>query len=158
MSTKTNNPTMQLTGNIIVLKVNNILQGWPTYIINFTPQDMSLILHLKNPSKSVTMDSDDEDRDAAAPPSEYTKLTTNIKARVFVPKPCYNSSNLPNESAKESESSDNMDEESSDVEKTPPTAINTIPVNLCSVPKETIPMKHKAFNDANWPPHQPCTF
>ncbi|KAI6043893.1 hypothetical protein EDC04DRAFT_2890315 [Pisolithus marmoratus] len=145
---------MQLIENIIVLKVNNILQGWPTYVINFIPQDMNphkLILHLKNPLKSVTVDSDDEDRDPAAPPSEYMKLTTNIKARVFVPKPHYSSSNLLNESADKSESSDNVDE-SSDDEKTPLTVVNMIPVNLSSVPKDTIPMKHKAFHDVNWPP------
>ncbi|KAI6004331.1 hypothetical protein EDC04DRAFT_2611659 [Pisolithus marmoratus] len=152
MSTKSNNPTVQLIENIIVLEVNNILQGWPAYIINFTPQDTSphikLILHLKNPLKSVTMDSDDEDRDPTAPLSEYNtaKLTTNIEVRVFVPKPCYNGSNLLNESAKESESSDNADEESSDDEKTTPTVINAILVNLSSVPKDTIPMKHKAFD------------
>ncbi|KAI6043578.1 hypothetical protein EDC04DRAFT_2890727 [Pisolithus marmoratus] len=105
------------------------------------------------------MDSDDEDRDPAAPPSEYNtaKLTTNIEVRVFVPKPCYNSSNLLNESADKSESSDNMDE-SSDDEKTPLTIINAIPVNLSGVPKDTIPMKCKAFHDANWPPCQPHTF
>ncbi|KAI6046197.1 hypothetical protein EDC04DRAFT_2598383 [Pisolithus marmoratus] len=155
MSTKTNNPTVQLIENVIVLEVDNILQGWPAYIINFTPQDTNphkLILHLKNPSKSVTMDSDDEDRDPTAPPSEYNtaKLTTNIKARVFVPKPRYNGSNPLNESADESESSDD--------EKTPLTVVNAILVNLSSVPKDTIPMKCKAFHDANWPPRQPRTF
>ncbi|KAI6014630.1 hypothetical protein EDC04DRAFT_2608982 [Pisolithus marmoratus] len=154
MSTKSNNPTVQLIENVIVLEVSNILQGWPTYIINFTPQDTSphkLILHLKNPSKSVTMDLDDEDRDPAAPLSEYNtvKLTTNIEVRVFVPKPCYNGSNLLNESAKESESSDD--------EKTTPTIVNAILVNLSGIPKDTIPMKHKAFN-VNWPLCQPHAF
>ncbi|KAI6001214.1 hypothetical protein EDD15DRAFT_2192876 [Pisolithus albus] len=162
MSTETNNPTVQLIENVIVLEVDNILQGWPAYVINFTPQDTNphkLILHLKNPSKSVTVDSDDEDRDPAAPLSEYNtaKLTTNIEARVFVPKPRYNGSNLLNESAEESESSDDADEESSDDEKTPPTVVNAIPVNLSGVPKDTIPMKRKAF-DVNWPPRRPRAF
>ncbi|KAI6008028.1 hypothetical protein EDC04DRAFT_2907332 [Pisolithus marmoratus] len=124
--------------------------------LNHCPTE--IILHLKNPLKSVTVDLDDEGRDPAAPQSEYTKLMTNIEARVLAPSHgSYNGSNLPNESAKESESSDNMDKESSDDKKTLPTAINMILVNFCSVPKDTIPMKHKAF-DVNWPPHWPHAF
>ncbi|KAI6041434.1 hypothetical protein EDC04DRAFT_2893188 [Pisolithus marmoratus] len=88
---------------------------------------------------------------------DTAKLTTNIEARVFVPKPRYNGSNPLNESADESESSDDADE-SSDDEKTPLTVINTILVNLSGVPKDTIPMKHKAFHDANWPPCRPRAF
>ena len=34
-------PTMaeaHIYGNILTLKVNNILKGWPTYVIKFTPE------------------------------------------------------------------------------------------------------------------------
>ncbi|KIK15071.1 hypothetical protein PISMIDRAFT_16792 [Pisolithus microcarpus 441] len=161
MSNETNNTTVKLLENVIIFEVDNILQGWPTYVINFTPQDTSphkIILHLKNPSKCVTMDSDDEDRDPGAPPSEYRKLTTNIDARVFVPKPRYNGSKPlienTDENAKDAESSDDAKETSSDDEKTP---VNTIPVNLCGIPKDTIPTKRKTF-DPNWPPRRPRAF
>ncbi|KAI5999727.1 hypothetical protein EDC04DRAFT_2612164 [Pisolithus marmoratus] len=130
--------------------------------LNHCPTE--IILHLKNPLKSVTVGLDDEDRDPAAPLSEYNtaKLMTNIEVRVLAPShdrsyaawllnliliSSYSGSNLPNESAKES----------SDDKKTLPTAINVILVNFSSVPKDTIPMKHKAF-DVNQPPHSPHAF
>ena len=32
------NTTIKQLENVIVLEVNNILQGWPAYVINFTPE------------------------------------------------------------------------------------------------------------------------
>ncbi|KAI5998486.1 hypothetical protein F5J12DRAFT_895408 [Pisolithus orientalis] len=56
--------TVKIIKNIIILEVENLLQGWPAYVINFTPENPGphkLILHLKNPKKYVKIDSDDED-------------------------------------------------------------------------------------------------
>ncbi|KAI6156973.1 hypothetical protein BKA82DRAFT_25884 [Pisolithus tinctorius] len=157
MSNPSNNATVKVLENVIVLEVENILEGWPAYVINFTPEDTSphkIILHLKNPSKSVTIDSDDGNSDPEGPPNEYTKLTTNRKACIMVPKPRNNPA--PYESPEES--SDDGDEISSDDEEVPPTTINAIPVHLCGVPKDTIPMKRKNKFDPNWPPRRPRAF
>lgn len=32
------NTTIKQLENVIVLEVDNILQGWPSYLINFTPE------------------------------------------------------------------------------------------------------------------------
>ncbi|KAI6021979.1 hypothetical protein EDC04DRAFT_2901084 [Pisolithus marmoratus] len=55
---------VKLIENVIILEVENLLQDWPMYVINFTAENtgpQKLILHLKNASKYVRIDSDDED-------------------------------------------------------------------------------------------------
>ncbi|KAI5986012.1 hypothetical protein EDC04DRAFT_2913530 [Pisolithus marmoratus] len=55
---------VKLIENVIILEVENLLQDWPVYVINFTVENtgpQKLILHLKNTSKYVRIDSDDED-------------------------------------------------------------------------------------------------
>ncbi|KAG1745042.1 uncharacterized protein EDB91DRAFT_1080556 [Suillus paluster] len=51
--------------NVVVMEVDNLLAGWPTYTINFTPEHpgpLKLILHLKDASKfRSTKDDDSED-------------------------------------------------------------------------------------------------
>ncbi|KAI5981389.1 hypothetical protein F5J12DRAFT_788653 [Pisolithus orientalis] len=95
MSTEAHHTAITILENIIVLEVDNILQGWPVYVINFTPEDTcphKIILHLKNPSKyeHVTVDSDDDDSKSGACAREYIflikagTLTTNSDAQVMV--------------------------------------------------------------------------
>ncbi|KAI5985184.1 hypothetical protein EDD15DRAFT_2200789 [Pisolithus albus] len=111
MSDETHNTTVKMLEN---LEVDNILQVWPAYVITFTPEDTrphKIILHLKNPSKYVTVESDDEDNDTGAQASEYRKLITNSDGRVMVTVQDNNGPSLQYESE---ETSDDGDDETSE--------------------------------------------
>jgi len=89
----TMNTTMKVIENVIVLEVENILKGWPTYIIKFTPESMcphiristhiathhlmlalqKIILHLQKPSNCITVGLEDDDSKFVSHPSEYGK-------------------------------------------------------------------------------------
>ncbi|KAI6002450.1 hypothetical protein F5J12DRAFT_894215 [Pisolithus orientalis] len=76
--------TVKIIENVIILKVKNLLQGWPAYVINFTPENPGphkLILHLKNPKKYVKVDSDNEDEAMIV---EYCTLTSNSDVKIMV--------------------------------------------------------------------------
>ncbi|KAI6038170.1 hypothetical protein EDC04DRAFT_2896781 [Pisolithus marmoratus] len=153
-----NETTVKIIENVIVLEVNNLLEGWPAYVINFTPEDTGphkIILHLRNPSKYVTLDTDDEDEDPGAPPSEYKRLTTISDARIMVPTPRRDGPSQPYESPEES--SDDGDDESSSGEQTPSVTVDAIPVNLNGIPHDIVPKKRKFFDEA-WPPRRPRAF
>ncbi|KAI6109373.1 hypothetical protein EDD16DRAFT_1614316 [Pisolithus croceorrhizus] len=151
-------PAVKLIENVIILKVDNIMQDWPTYVINFTAENTSpqkMILHLKNATKSVRIDSDDEDEVTV---SEYRALTEDCDARILVTAvQCdetlrYGSLQDTSDDDKEVSSSD---EETHD--EILPTITHTVPVFLHGTPKEPTPLKHKTF-DENWPPRRPRTF
>ncbi|KAI6094429.1 hypothetical protein F5141DRAFT_1223958 [Pisolithus sp. B1] len=150
-----NETTIKIIENIIVLKVNNLLQGWPVYVINFMPENTGphkIILHLRDPSKYVTVDTDDEDKDPGAHPR---MLTASSDARIMVPTPCHDGPSQPYESPEES--SDDGDNELSSGKQTPSVTVNVIPVNLHGIPHDIVPKKCKFFDEA-WPPHCPQAF
>ncbi|KIK19251.1 hypothetical protein PISMIDRAFT_13772 [Pisolithus microcarpus 441] len=173
MSDKTHNTTIKMLENVIILEVDNILQGWPAYVITFTPEDThphKIILHLKNPSKYVTVESDDEDDDTGARVSEHKKLITNSDGRVMVTVQDNDGPSLQYESEETSDdgddetSQDGDDETSQDGEdktsvgdKTLSTTVHAIPVALAGIPKDTVRVKRKAFDPA-WPPRRPRAF
>ncbi|KAI6112795.1 hypothetical protein F5141DRAFT_1214106 [Pisolithus sp. B1] len=142
-------PAVKLIENVIILKVDNIMQDWPTYVINFMAENtgpQKMILHLKNTTKSVRIDSDDEDE---ATVSEYRALTEDRDARILVT------------AVHLQDSSDDDEEVSSSDEETHdeilPTITHAVPVFLHGTPKEPTPLKRKTF-DENWPPHHPRAF
>ncbi|KIK78131.1 hypothetical protein PAXRUDRAFT_17052 [Paxillus rubicundulus Ve08.2h10] len=62
MSTEHN---LQVRKNVLILTVDNLLSGWPTYLIDFTPEQLGpikILLCLMKSSKYV-WDEDDEDSD-----------------------------------------------------------------------------------------------
>jgi len=87
------NTTIKVIENVIVLEVENILKGWPTYVINFTPEStrphvristhiathhlmlvlQKIILHLQKPSNCITLGPEDDDSEFISCPSEYGK-------------------------------------------------------------------------------------
>ncbi|KAF8834912.1 hypothetical protein BDN67DRAFT_1016027 [Paxillus ammoniavirescens] len=80
---------IQLCNNVLILTVNNMLSGWPTYVIDFTVENlgpMKLLLHLKDPSKYV-LNEDEEDQDSSKTPDasiqkkrDNTMLSVDISA------------------------------------------------------------------------------
>ncbi|KAG2367259.1 hypothetical protein BDR07DRAFT_1479138 [Suillus spraguei] len=63
--------------NIIVMDIENILTGWPTYEINFTPENLGplkLIIRLKDPVKMVHIEeSSDSEADLLIPGNHKRK-------------------------------------------------------------------------------------
>ncbi|KAG2357070.1 hypothetical protein BDR07DRAFT_1491117 [Suillus spraguei] len=71
--------------NIIVMDIENILTGWPTYEINFTPENpgpLKFIIRLKDPVKMVHIEeSSDSEADLLIPGNHKRKkfATNTIK-------------------------------------------------------------------------------
>ncbi|KAG2038105.1 hypothetical protein BDR03DRAFT_1010045 [Suillus americanus] len=65
--------------NIIVMDVKNLLTGWPTYEINFTPENpgpLKLIIRLKDPAKMVHIkESSDSEAELLLPGNHKRKRT-----------------------------------------------------------------------------------
>ncbi|KAG1728840.1 uncharacterized protein EDB91DRAFT_1085929 [Suillus paluster] len=56
------NRTSFFHDNVVVMEINNLLAGWPTYTINFTPEHpgpLKLILCLKDASNFCSTEDDD---------------------------------------------------------------------------------------------------
>ncbi|KAI6153028.1 hypothetical protein BKA82DRAFT_10044 [Pisolithus tinctorius] len=153
--------TVKFIENVIILEVENLLQGWPAYVINFTPENPGLhklILHLKNLKKYVKVDSDDEDEATIA---EYHRLiigmlTSNSDMKIMV------TAIQPEEALQSGSPEDTSDKETSnDKEMTCNmmllTTMLTVPIQLHGTLNQFPPVKHKTFNE-NWPPCCPCTF
>ncbi|KAI5990587.1 hypothetical protein EDC04DRAFT_2911896 [Pisolithus marmoratus] len=140
--------TVKLVENVIILEVENLLQDWPMYVINFMAENtgpQKLILHLKNASKYVRIDSDNEDKTVV---SEHCALTTNSDARIMV------TTVHPGETSDEEEMPSSNEEAH---HKVLLTTTHAVPVSHHGTPKEPAPLKCKTF-DENWPPHHPRTF
>ncbi|KAI6094451.1 hypothetical protein EV401DRAFT_2050035 [Pisolithus croceorrhizus] len=151
-------PAVKLIENVIILEVDNIMQDWPAYVINFTAKNtgpQKMILHLKNATKSVRIDSDDEDK---ATLSEYRALTEDCDARILVTA-VQRDKTLRYGSLQDT--SDDDEEVSSSDEETHdeilPMITHAVPVFLHGTPKEPTPLKRKTF-DENWPPRRPRAF
>ncbi|KAF9224439.1 hypothetical protein BS17DRAFT_816644 [Gyrodon lividus] len=60
-------PTIiEASNNTIVLEVSNLLTGWPSYVIDYTPTQpgpIKMILRLKDTSLYVWVDEEDTDTD-----------------------------------------------------------------------------------------------
>ncbi|KAI6137349.1 hypothetical protein F5141DRAFT_1060187 [Pisolithus sp. B1] len=151
-------PAVKLIENVIILEVDNIMQDWPAYVINFTAENTGP----QNVTKSIRIDSDDEDE---ATVSEYhmslhtySALTEDRDARILVTAVQrdktlrYGSLQDTSDDDKEVSSSD---EETHD--EILPTITHVVPVFLHGTPKEPTPLKCKTF-DKNWPPRCPCAF
>ncbi|KIK17841.1 hypothetical protein PISMIDRAFT_14806 [Pisolithus microcarpus 441] len=143
--------TVKLVENVIVLEVDNIMQDWPAYVINFTAENTGP----QNASKSIRIDSDDEDE---ATVSEYRALTEDHDARILVTAVQrdetlrYESLDGTSDDGEEAAASD---EESHD--ENLPATTHAVPVFLHGTPKEPAPLKRKTF-DENWPPRRPRAF
>ncbi|KAI5980989.1 hypothetical protein EDC04DRAFT_2617743 [Pisolithus marmoratus] len=153
---------VKLIKNVIILEVENLLQDWPAYVINFMAENtgpQKLILHLKNASKYLRIDSDDEDETVV---SEHRRCI-NYKQR------CKNygdrcqcmglmlagaDETLRYDSPGETSDEEEMPSSDEDVPKVLPTTAHAVPVSLHGTPKEPAPLKRKAF-DENWPPRRP---
>ncbi|KAG0705117.1 hypothetical protein DFH29DRAFT_997159 [Suillus ampliporus] len=64
--------------NTIVIEIDNLLIGWPTYTINFTPEHpgpVKLILHLKDASKLRWVEDEDSEDEAEEPKSHSPPVT-----------------------------------------------------------------------------------
>ncbi|KAI6037988.1 hypothetical protein EDC04DRAFT_2604400 [Pisolithus marmoratus] len=142
---------VKLIENIIILEVENLLQDWPMYVINFMAENtgpQKLILHLKNVSKYVRIDSDDEDETVV---SEH-----HSNARIMVTAVKHDET-LQYDSPGETLDEEEMPSSNKDVPKVLPTTVHAVPISLHGTPKEPAPLKHKAF-DENWPPRRPRAF
>ncbi|KAF9226098.1 hypothetical protein BS17DRAFT_867663 [Gyrodon lividus] len=72
--------------NILILNVNNILSGWPMYVIDFTvenPGPMKLLLHLKDASKYVQNKEEDQDS-VKTPDASVQKKRDNVMVSVDI--------------------------------------------------------------------------
>ncbi|KIK44432.1 hypothetical protein CY34DRAFT_11104 [Suillus luteus UH-Slu-Lm8-n1] len=73
--------------NVIVMEIENLLTGWPTYEIEFTPENpgpLKLIICLKDPVKMMDIeDSTDSEADLLIPGNHKRKKTssTNHKSK-----------------------------------------------------------------------------
>ncbi|KAI6021194.1 hypothetical protein EDC04DRAFT_2901383 [Pisolithus marmoratus] len=155
--------TIKLIENIIILEVENLLQDWPAYVINFMAENtgpQKLILHLKNASKYVRIDSDDEDETVVSEHHRYhitySALTTNSDARIMVTAVKHDET-LQYDSPGETSDKEEMPSSDEDVPKVLPTTMHAVPISLHGTPKEPAPLKRKAF-DKNWPPRCPHAF
>ncbi|KAI6000690.1 hypothetical protein EDD15DRAFT_2193239 [Pisolithus albus] len=144
-------PTVKLVENVIVLEVDNIMQDWPAYVINFTAENSGP----QDATKCVRIDSDDEEEVTA---SEYRALTEDRDARILVTA-VQRDETLRYESLEDTsddgEETASLDEESHD--ENVATATHAVPVFLHGTPKEPAPLKCKTF-DENWPPRRPRAF
>ncbi|KAG2348742.1 hypothetical protein BDR05DRAFT_995146 [Suillus weaverae] len=68
--------------NVVVLEIENLLSGWPTYILDFTPEHpgpLKLILRLKDASEFRIVEDGDGDNEAEGTPghvkSELSPVT-----------------------------------------------------------------------------------
>ncbi|KAL4062419.1 hypothetical protein V8B97DRAFT_1920961 [Scleroderma yunnanense] len=97
-------------------------------------EDMKTILHLKNPTRYIVVEPDDDSDDNEDPGThldEYRTLINNSDASIMVSAiPCHNRS-LQYKSAE-----DLSDDKTSSGEKTPLINIKAIPVSLASIPEE----------------------
>ncbi|KAI5997747.1 hypothetical protein EDC04DRAFT_2893441 [Pisolithus marmoratus] len=129
-------PTVYLCENTILLEVDNILQDWPAYVINFTPENLGpvkLVLHFKKPSRYMEIDPNDDDPEIT---NKYRTMTMNKDAKIAVTMTPQSKSNMP-----------------------PAVVTDAIPVELHGFPKQSasVPVKRKRFDsqDAQWPPPRP---
>ncbi|KIK80267.1 hypothetical protein PAXRUDRAFT_15883 [Paxillus rubicundulus Ve08.2h10] len=132
---------LQVCKNILILTVDNLLSGWPTYLIDFTPEQlgpMKILLHLKKPSKYV-WDSDDKDFDKTLDPAIHMKRK-NVAISVDISLAL------------------KQDEAYRIIRKD----VEAIPVNLDGIPLGLKLKKRDKFiedlpGDTPWPPIWPCS-
>ncbi|KAF8834604.1 hypothetical protein BDN67DRAFT_985197 [Paxillus ammoniavirescens] len=142
MSTHTK-PNIQVHENVLILTVDNLLTSWPTYIIDFTPEQpgpmvrsiciFKLLLHLNDTHKYVD-DSDSEDSSKTPDPAVHAKrknvtLTLDISLTL----------------------------EQDEAYRSIPKHTNAIPVELHGIRKGPKIAKrdifdHDSVDDAPWPP------
>ncbi|KIK84608.1 hypothetical protein PAXRUDRAFT_152873 [Paxillus rubicundulus Ve08.2h10] len=79
--------TVQASNNTVVLEVDNLLVGWPAYVINYTPSHpgpIKSILRLKDVSPYVWVEEEDSDSDESSTQQpavvvpNNTRTTTNV--------------------------------------------------------------------------------
>jgi len=95
---------MKVIKNIIVLEVENVLKGWPTYVIKFTPEStrphvristhiathhlmlalQKIILHLQKPSNCITVGPEDDDSEYGKSHRAYMRLFLSLGAEVLM--------------------------------------------------------------------------
>ncbi|KIK76547.1 hypothetical protein PAXRUDRAFT_18125 [Paxillus rubicundulus Ve08.2h10] len=99
-------PTIiEASNNTIVLEVDNLLTGWPSYVIDYTPTQpgpVKMILRLKDTSPYVWVDEEDSDTDedntqklAQVPDNTRTMKATAKALTVDVLRESTTPSNVP---------------------------------------------------------------
>ncbi|KAL4062664.1 hypothetical protein V8B97DRAFT_1919402 [Scleroderma yunnanense] len=152
MASKTITPILT-TENIVILEVDNLLSGWPTYIVNFTPKKTSplkLLLQLKD---SVPYQQDKEDEEDSD--EEDNKKAIEMKKCPAIP--AVEASLM---------ATIEMDAVEYSTLSIIPLQANTIAIVLHSVFKDNSQAicKHKAKevfcfpDDIHWPPYSSHTF
>ncbi|KAI6028164.1 hypothetical protein EDC04DRAFT_2605814 [Pisolithus marmoratus] len=136
-----------LIENIIILEVENLLQDWPVYVINFMAENTGP----QNASKYVRIDSDNEDETVV---SEHHRCI-NYKQQCKNYGDCCPT--LQYDSPGKTLDEEEMPSSDEDVPKVLPTTTHAVPISLHGTPKEPALLKCKAF-DENWPPHRPRAF
>ncbi|KAG2125146.1 hypothetical protein DEU56DRAFT_916649 [Suillus clintonianus] len=143
--------------NILVMEVENLLNGWPTYEINFTPQNpgpLKLLIRLKDAVKLVELeDSSDSEAEELLPGSKLKGRKTTSQSHTKD-----SESNV-----KDSSHPDVMQSDAGDSCYRAKTMISTDncfhakPVQLIGVLKDPVSRKRK-FQESEWPPRRRRTY
>ncbi|KAF8833176.1 hypothetical protein BDN67DRAFT_986193 [Paxillus ammoniavirescens] len=170
MSTHTK-PDVQIHENVLILTVDNLLTGWPTYIIDFTPKQpgpmvgsihiFKLLLRLNNTRKYV--DGSDSEDSSKTPSLSFLFIFASK-----LPLTCVHASTSdPAVHAKRKNITLTLDISSAleqdEAYRIIPKHTNAIPVELHSIRKGPKLAKHNIFNhdsvdNTPWPPIHPRAF
>ncbi|KAG2337400.1 hypothetical protein BDR05DRAFT_1005038 [Suillus weaverae] len=133
--------------NVIVMDIENLLTGWPTYEIEFTPENpgpLKLIIHLKEPVKMV-----------------HIEESTDSEAELLISgKPKWKRTSLSDCESKEikwfSADTVKITEDLAGLTLTSQSSGNNSvkakPVRLVGIPKNPPPYKPKFDSKIAWPP------
>ncbi|KAF9231985.1 hypothetical protein BU15DRAFT_81771 [Melanogaster broomeanus] len=141
--------------NTMVLEVDNLLSGWPTYVIDFTPDQpgpivrpppAKLVLRLKDALKYVWVDDEDSEDDTAGhKPDSSQRDKEPICSGLFL---------MSTPRIEKQYSAPEC------VKSVTPICLSATPVTLHGIPKDIRPVKRKMFDgdDTPWPPPRPRAF
>ncbi|KIJ04687.1 hypothetical protein PAXINDRAFT_104060 [Paxillus involutus ATCC 200175] len=139
---------VQASNNTVVLEVDNLLVGWPAYVINYTPSHpgpIKFILRLKDASPYVWVEEEDSDSDESGTQQPAVVVPDNARTTTNVVK---------------SLTVDVLPETTSNVPICVP--VDATPVELHGLLKELTRknLKRDRFvdNDIPWPPPRPRAF
>ncbi|KAG2099547.1 uncharacterized protein F5147DRAFT_655749 [Suillus discolor] len=133
--------------NVIVMDIENLLTGWLTYEINFTPENLGplkLIICLKDPVKMVHIEeSSDSEVDLLIPGNHKRKKTSstnreNKRTKTFTTDTIKLAEDLAGLKITSQSSGTN--------------AIKAKPVRLVGLRKNPLPRKYKFDSNITWPP------
>ncbi|KAG2359778.1 hypothetical protein BDR07DRAFT_1487858 [Suillus spraguei] len=127
--------------NIIVMDIKNILTGWPTYEINFTPENpgpLKLIIRLKDPVKMLHIEESSDSEVDLLIPGNHKRKKRDLVDQLFATDTIKLTEDLAGLKITSQSS-----------------RINTIkakPVRLVGFRKQPPPCKPKFDSSTTWPP------